>query len=127
MKYLLMISAWFLSVSAVSQIIGRSTTDSVAGIYIIDLRPTPNSEPYLKEFKILKPDGTKFDGEFYGYPFTGGFLNLAWEKVYFGFTTKDQSGTYYHSGCIEGNTVSGITLHEARGFVIPWKGVKKKE
>ena len=48
MKYLLMISVWFLSLSAVSQINGRLTTDSVAGIYIIDLRPTPNSQPYLK-------------------------------------------------------------------------------
>jgi len=70
-------------------------------------------------------EGKKFDGEFYGYPFTGGFLNTDWGKIYFAFTTQDQSGTYYHSGYVEGNKVYGITLNEGRGFVLPWKGEKK--
>lgn len=100
---------------------------SITGTYIIDLRPTPSSEPYLKEFKFTKVNGKKFDGEFYGYPFTGGFLNSDWEKIYFAFTTQDQSGIYYHSGYVEGNKVFGITLNEARGFVLPWKGERKKE
>lgn len=102
-------------------------TDSILGTYIIDLRPTPESEPYLKEFKFTKVEGKKFDGAFYGYPFSGGFLNTDWDKVYFAFTTTDQSGTYYHSGYVEGNKVFGITLNEARGFVLPWKGERKKE
>lgn len=74
------------------------SSNAIAGTYIIDLRPTPESKPYLKEFKIEKIVGKKFDGEFYGYPFSGGFLNTDWEKVYFAFTTADQSGIYYHSG-----------------------------
>lgn len=102
-------------------------TDNILGTYIIDLRPTPDSEPYLKEFKFTKVEGKKFDGEFYSYPFSGGFLNTDWDKVYFAFTTADQSGTYYHSGYVEGNKVFGITLNEGRGFVLPWKGERKKE
>ena len=97
----------------------------MVGTYIIDLRPTPESAPYLKEFKFTRVDGKKFDGEFYGYPFSGGFLNTDWDKVYFAFTTQDQSGTYYHSGYAEGNKVYGITLNENRGFVLPWRGQKK--
>ena len=100
---------------------------SITGTYIIDLRPTPSSEPYLKEFKFTKVEGKKFDGEFYGYPFTGGLLNLDWGKIYFAFTTQDQSGIYYHSGYVEGNKVFGITLNEARGLVLPWTGERKKE
>ena len=103
----------------------KPVADSVLGTWIIDLRPTPESAPYLKEFKFTRVEGKKFDGEFYGYPFTGGFLNTDWDKVCFAFTTQDQSGTYYHSGYVEGNKVYGITLNESRGFVLPWKGQKK--
>lgn len=103
----------------------RPVADSVLGTWIIDLRPTPESVPYLKEFKFTRIDGKKFDGEFYGYPFTGGFLNTDWNKIYFAFTTQDQSGNYYHSGFVEGNKVTGITLNENREFVLPWKGQKK--
>ena len=105
----------------------KPDANNALGTWIIDLRPAPESEPYLKEFKFTKIDGKKFDGEFYGYPFSGGFLNTDWEKMYFAFTTADQSGTYYHSGYIEGSKVFGITLNEARGFVLPWKGERQKE
>jgi uncharacterized membrane protein YphA (DoxX/SURF4 family) len=52
-----------------------TSVQNIIGTYIIDLRPTPSSEKYLKDFKFTKIAGKKFDGEFYGYPFTGGFLN----------------------------------------------------
>lgn len=104
----------------------KPVSDSVLGTWIIDLRPTPDSEPYLKDFKFTKIEGKQFDGEFYGYPFQGGFLNTDWEKIYFAFTTADQSGTYFHSGYIEGDKVFGITLNENRKFMLPWKGTRKK-
>jgi len=104
----------------------KLSTDSLIGNFVIDLRPTPASEPYLKDFKFTKIDGKVFDGEFYGYPFQGGFLNTDWDKIYFAFTTADQSGTYFHSGYIEGNKIFGNTLNENRKFVLPWKGQKKK-
>jgi hypothetical protein len=127
MKHIITVAALLLSMSAAAQTKTNISTDSIVGTFIIDLRPTPESEPYLKEFKFTKVNGKKFDGGFYGYPFGGGFLNLDWGKVYFAFTTQDQSGTYFHSGYVEGNKVFGITLNEARGFVLPWKGERKKE
>lgn len=105
--------------------LNKPVADSALGTWVIDLRPTPDSEPYLKDFKFTKIEGKQFDGEFYGYPFTGGFLNLDWYKIYFAFTTADQSGTYFHSGYIEGNKVFGITLNENRKLVLPWRGEKK--
>jgi hypothetical protein len=103
----------------------KISTDSLLGTFVIDLRPTPTSEPYLKDFKFTKIYENQFDGEFYGYPFTGGFLNLDWDKIYFAFTTADQSGTYFHSGYIEGNKVFGMSLNENRKLLIPWRGEKK--
>lgn len=122
MKQLFTILALLLSLCTLAQTKKKAEIDRIIGTFIIDLRPTPESEPYLKEFKFTKIEGKKFDGEFYGYPFSGGFLNTDWDKIYFAFTTADQSGTYYHSGYVEGNKVFGITLNEARSFVLPWKG-----
>lgn len=127
MKQLIFATALLLSSSAIAQIKSKSGIDSIIGTFIIDLRPTPESEPYLKEFKFTKVSGKKFDGEFYGYPFSGGFLNTDWDKIYFAFTTQDQSGTYFHSGYIEGNKVFGMSLNEARELMLPWRGEKKKE
>jgi hypothetical protein len=105
--------------------IKKPDANDALGTWVIDLRPTPESEPYIKEFKFTKIEGQKFDGEFYGYPFSGGFLNTSWDKIYFAFTTSDQSSQYFHSGYIEGNKVFGITLNEKREFVLPWRGEKK--
>ena len=127
MKQLFTILALLLSLCTLAQTKKKAEIDRIIGTFIIDLRHTPESEPYLKEFKFTKIEGKKFDGEFYGYPFSGGFLNTDWDKIYFAFTTADQSGTYYHSGYVEGNKVFGITLNEARGFVLPWKGERTKQ
>lgn len=104
----------------------NNNTDSLLGTWVIDLRPTPASKPSLKDFKFTKINGKEFSGEFYGYPFTGGFLNLDLDKIYFAFTTADQSGTYFHSGYIEWNKVFGLSLNKNRKFVLPWKGERKK-
>jgi len=53
-------------------------------------------------------------------------LKLDWDKISFAFATADQSGTYFHSGYIEGNKVFGLSLNENRKFVLPWKGERKK-
>lgn len=120
----------FLFSAFAMQCYGQKTSnkiniDSLLGTWVIDLRPTPTSQPYLKDFKFTKIYDKQFDGEFYGYPFTGGFLNLDWDKVYFAFTTTDQSGTYFHSGYSEGNKINGMSLNENRKLLIPWQGEKK--
>ena len=123
---IIFVGFFLLPVISTAQKNTKPVADSALGTWIIDLRPTPDSEPYLKEFKFSKIDGKNFDGEFYGYPFGGGFLHTDWDKIYFAFTTSDQSSTYFHSGYIEGNKVFGITLNETRKFAMPWRGEKKR-
>jgi hypothetical protein len=72
--------------------------NKVESVWIIDLRPTPDSEPYLKEFVIEDIESNSFAGKFYDTDFDNGSFNLSWDKLYFAFTTKDASSTYFHSG-----------------------------
>ena len=96
------------------------------GTWVIDLRPTPNSEIYLKDF-VIKPDSNNgFGGTFYGTSFTSGRLNTAWESIYFAFTTSDKENRYYHSGYIDGDKIFGISYSPDRKFISHWSGWKKK-
>ena len=71
------ITALFLLVSSVvmaqvqkknpTSVADKPVADSALGTWVIDLRPTPASEPYLKEFKFTKINEKGFDGEFYGW------------------------------------------------------------
>ena len=100
-------------------------TKTEPGVWVIDLRPEPNAEPYLKEFEITQVDGNSFSGKFYDTPFEGGLLNENWDQVYFAFSTSDQNSTYFHSGYIDGDEVHGVTYSPERTFVMPWRGTKK--
>ncbi len=58
MKFFLLASVFFTSVTAFAQsTLLQNKKDSIIGTWIIDLRPTPGSEPYLKEFKFTKIEG----------------------------------------------------------------------
>ncbi len=99
--------------------------DKVKGTWVLDLRPDPNSEPYLKDFILRPTNGKAFEGEFYGATFTGGYFNTDWENLYFAFTTGDKDNVYYHSGYIIGDKIFGISYSEGRQFTSHWTGTKK--
>lgn len=96
-----------------------------SGNWLVDLRPDPTSEPYLKDFIIAPTQGRQFEGEFYGTKFTSGYFNTDWENLYFAFTTGDKDNIYYHSGYIVGDKIFGISFCEGRQFTSHWTGVKK--
>ena len=96
------------------------------GTWELDLRPSPEAQTYLKDFIIQSYDKGKLSGEFYGTPFTEGKINTAWGKLYFSFTTSDQSGTYFHTGYLDEGRLYGTSFSEGRDFMIPWFSTKKK-
>lgn len=118
----------FIFANIIAQSGPTSNTDvdlnKVEGVWIIDLRPTPDSEPYLKDFVIEEIEGNSFSGKFYDTDFENGSLNLSWDKLYFAFTTKDASSTYFHSGFIEDEIMYGISFSPERSFTAPWRGEK---
>jgi hypothetical protein len=98
---------------------------SLLGTWELDLRPTPESEPYLKDFEIKDFKDGLLKGVFYETDFNDGKINADWGIIHFAFTTADQSGTYFHSGHIEKGQIKGISFSTGRGFMIPWMGKKK--
>lgn len=95
------------------------------GIWGIDLRPTPEAQAYLKDFEIKGVNNGQLKGIFYGTEFNEGKINTSWGKIYFSFTTADQSNTYFHSGYIEKGVIHGTSYSKERDFMIPWVGHKK--
>ena len=127
MKYLFIIATLLCTLLTNTEIEIEDSlvhSEDLEGTFTIDLRPTPDAAPYLKEFTITHVEGTDFSGSFYDTPFENGKLNLSWDIVYFAFTTTDQTNTYYHSGSIEGNDVYGITYSPQRQMTAPWRGSK---
>lgn len=100
------------------------TLNSIEGTWSIDLRPTPDSNPYLKEFKLKLKNDTTFEGEFYDSPIYNGLLNKNWDKVYFAFYTRDSSNEYFHAGYWMGDQIFGTTYCPDRDFVAPWTGAR---
>lgn len=124
--FTLLLSAPLVLIAQNESVHEEGKTTQLDGIWTIDLRPTPDSEPYLKEFVIaLKSDGS-FSGEFYGSTFTNGLINKNWGKVYFAFSTNDQSSQYFHSGYLFENKIYGTTYCPNRDFIAPWNGTKNE-
>ena len=95
------------------------------GNWNIDLRPTPDAEGYFQPFEVKSIDENTFNGTFYGSDIKNALINKNWPKIYFAFSTSDQSNEYYHSGYIENDKLYGITYCPSRKFTAPWTGTKK--
>ena len=98
----------------------------LTGTWEIDLRPSPDAQPYLKEFVINESTNETVKGIFYDTVFADGKIHTKWGKLYFAFTTGDQSGKYYTSGYVSDGKLYGMTYSQGRGFLTPWFSVRKK-
>ena len=99
--------------------------EELVGIWEVDLRPTPDAEPYLQEFEVSSVDGNGFEGSFYGTPVTEGRLNVDWGAVRFAFVTADGSGPYHHSGVLREGRLEGTTHSIGRDFLAYWTATRK--
>ena len=94
------------------------------GTWKIDLRPTPDANPYFTTMTISEVSDKTIKGKFYGSSMTSGLLNSSWTKTYFAFTTSDATHTYYHSGYYLDGKVYGISYCPTRQLTAPWTGVQ---
>ena len=97
----------------------------IEGTWKVDLRPSPDAEEYFKDFEVLITDANTISGKFYDTAFENGKINDTWGRLWFGFTTADMSGTYFHSGYLENGKLFGTTYSQGRGFLMPWTAEKK--
>jgi hypothetical protein len=99
--------------------------EELVGTWQVDLRPSPDSEPYLQEFVVRSIEGNGFEGSFYGTPVTEGRLNVDWGAVRFAFVTADGSGPYNHSGVLREGRLEGTTHSLGREFLSYWTAIRK--
>ena len=99
--------------------------DYLLGSWQVDLRPTPDAEPYYQEFVVTAVQDGSFSGTFYGAPISEGRINNDWGKLRIAFMTADGSGPYYHSATLENMTLEGLSNSTGREFLAYWSAVKK--
>ncbi len=99
--------------------------EALLGTWKVDLRPTPDAEPYYQEFIVSSVQDDSFSGVFYGTAITEGRINTDWGKLRIAFVTVDGSGSYHHSAVLEGVRLEGLTNSTGRGFLAYWSAVKQ--
>ncbi|MDX1421022.1 MAG: hypothetical protein R3181_13740 [Rubricoccaceae bacterium] len=97
------------------------------GTWQVDLRPTPDAEPYVQAFVVTSVEGDSLQGTFYGSPIERGRVNAAWGAVHFAFVTSDGSGPYHHAGRLDGDRLEGSTYAVGRGFLLPWRAERASD
>ncbi|WP_104735923.1 hypothetical protein [Hanstruepera ponticola] len=98
--------------------------DLLTGKWKVDLRPAPNSDEYYQPFLVKSINNNTFTGTFYGSDIKNALINENWSKLYFAFSTSDQSNDYYHSGYLENGKLYGITYCPNREFTAPWTATR---
>ena len=101
------------------------TADLLLGTWTVDLRPTPGSEPYFREFVVTSVEGRSFNGTFYGAPVSQARINTDWGKLRVAFVTADGSGAYHHSAVLEDGRLEGLSNSTGRDFLSYWSAVRQ--
>lgn len=112
-----------LAMNALAQ---DKTEQQLVGEWQIDLRPTPDAEPYYQIFAIEAVTDSGLTGTFYGSQLEDAYVNTEWPETYFAFTTRDATHAYYHSGYLKDGKLMGTSYCPGRNFIARWTGVRKQ-
>lgn len=93
---------------------------ALVGEWRVDLRPTPDADPYYQTLTITSATDKGVKGTFYGTPFTEGCLNDDWGTVHVAFITQDGSGPYAHSARLVDGRLEGLSHSTGRDFLAVW-------
>jgi len=99
---------------------------ALVGTWTVDLRPTPDAEPYSKTFVVERVEGRTLEGSFYDSTLSDGHVNADWGAVHFAFTTRDGAGEYHTAGVLEGGRLRGTTHAVGRGFLAVWSAERAR-
>ncbi|MCA9296603.1 MAG: hypothetical protein KC983_08795, partial [Phycisphaerales bacterium] len=102
-------------------------TSPLIGTWQVDLRPTPDAEPYYQQLVVGATEEGLLAGTFYGAPFRHAHLNDDWNETYFSFVTNDGSGEYHTTCVLRGGRLEGTTHSIGREFLLPWRAIPAYE
>jgi hypothetical protein len=97
---------------------------ALVGVWLVDLRPLPTSDPYVQRFEVTSVDGRTFTGTFYGAAVREARVNIDWNAVRIAFVTEDASGPYYHSAVLKDGRLEGLSNSSGRDFLAYWSATK---
>lgn len=98
----------------------RSGLETLAGRWIVDLRPSLDAPKYEKPMVLdIAPDRS-VRGSFYDSAIDAGRASASNGRMCFAFRTTDGVGPYQTSGCLIGDRIFGQTWAEHRKFVLNW-------
>ncbi|MEM0964387.1 MAG: hypothetical protein AAGK21_17805, partial [Bacteroidota bacterium] len=89
--------------------------DSLLGTWTVDLRPTPDADPYTQPFVVRSTGDGTFAGTFYRSPITNAVVNDDWGALRVAFVTSDSQGPYHHTATLRGDRMEGVTHIIGRG------------
>lgn len=121
----LLINACLAACTPTGALPEKVVADHLLGTWKVDLRPTPDSEPYYKEFVVTSVQGNTFSGTFYDTEISQARINTDWGRLRIAFVTADSSGPYYHSAVHEHNKLEGLSNSTGRNFLSYWSAVKQ--
>ena len=122
----ILLAALCLAACATAQPLSTEVAeDSLVGTWRVDLRPTPNAQPYFQEFVVTSVQGGSFSGNFYNSPISQGRINTDWGTLRIAFTTVDGSGAYHHSAILNGKKLEGLSNSTGRDFLAYWSAVRE--
>ena len=118
----LLVALSLTACASTSRVAATPDASELVGAWAVDLRPTPDAEPYVQRFEITAVSGRRFEGTFYGAPISQGFVNTDWGTVRLGFITADGSGPYAHAAEYDPATgaLRGTTISSGREFLSVW-------
>lgn len=98
----------------------RSGLETLAGRWIVDLRPSPDEPKYEKPMVLDIAADRTVQGSFYDSTIDAGRASASNGRTCFAFRTSDGVGPYHTSGCLVGDRILGQTWAEHRKFVLNW-------
>lgn len=122
MKYLVLLPLLALFTSASCQSIDPST---LIGEWQVDLRYTPDDEPYFQKLLVTEVTDKTFQGTFYyDSEIQEARYNTDWGVLTIAFVTADGTGPYNTTARLEDGKLKGTTHSVGRDFVALWTAVK---
>lgn len=101
--------------------------EELIGTWKVDLRPTPDAEPYYQPMVIKNISGNTLKGTFYHSPVLESKVNGDWENLHFSLITRDKTHLYYTSGYLKDGKLYGSTFCPGRDFLGVWTATKETE
>jgi hypothetical protein len=98
----------------------RTGVETLAGRWIVDLRPSPDAPKYEKPMTLNIAPDRSVRGSFYDSTIDAGRASASNGRTCFAFRTTDGVGPYHTSGCLIGDRILGQTWAEHRKFVLNW-------